>query len=179
MTHYNQVELNGLVRNLKFAGTASAAFLLLLNNGLEPAHAGWLNDVGKGINRTWLSITKNPVEVLPVCWGSPQDCRSKPGDAKAGTATPPATADASAGATSICVQSDGQEGLVIAWFYPLRPAQYQQSALLVLKNMKQCADHTIAGPFLAANVLTVQPSQWSETVFPNGTRLWMLRGRIL
>jgi hypothetical protein len=42
--------------------------------------AGWFDDhishpLGKGIAKTVESIGKDPIEVLPPCWGSPQDCR--------------------------------------------------------------------------------------------------------
>ncbi|UVK48482.1 hypothetical protein BPNPMPFG_007862 (plasmid) [Mesorhizobium sp. AR07] len=108
--------------------TAAGMFVLSMTSFLPAAHAAdwWSRNVapvGRGINKTFNSIVKNPGEILPVCWGSPQKCHSEnmPGDAKT---SPVADSDS---ATSICVQPDGQGG-AIAWFYPFRPAQYQQNA---------------------------------------------------
>lgn len=157
---------------------AAGIFLLSMTSFLPNAHADWWSrnvaPIGKGINKTFNSIVKNPVEVLPVCWGHPQDCRPEnmPGDAKT---TPVKTSDS---ATSICVQPDGQGG-AIAWFYPFRPEQYQQNGVLTVTNLQQCEERTISGPVLPANKLTIAPTGWTETVFPNGTKLWTMRGRIL
>ncbi|ESX91382.1 hypothetical protein [Mesorhizobium sp. LSHC412B00] len=160
---------------------AVAAYVIstaLFAAGLEPAHADWwskhIAPVGRGINKTFNSIVKNPGEILPVCWGHPQDCRAEnmPGDAK----TPPVKP--SDRATSICVQPDGQGG-AIAWFYPIRPAQYQQNAPVTVTNLQQCQERTISGPVMPANMLTIAPTGWTESVFSNGTTFWMLRGRIL
>jgi hypothetical protein len=40
-----------------------------------------------GIGNTAVSIVKNPAEILPVCWGSPQDCRD-PVTARKGSGNP-------------------------------------------------------------------------------------------
>ncbi|ESZ19999.1 hypothetical protein [Mesorhizobium sp. L2C084A000] len=160
------------------AVAAYAISAALFAASLEPAHADWwskhIAPVGKGINKTFNSIVKNPGEILPVCWGHPQDCRAEnmPGDAK----TPPVKP--SDRATSICVQPDGQGG-AIAWFYPIRPAQYQQNAPVTVTNLQQCQERTISGPVMPANMLTIAPTGWTESVFSNGTTFWMLRGRIL
>jgi hypothetical protein len=58
-----------------------------------PAHADWWSQhvapIGRSINKTFNSVVKNPIEAFPMCWGSPQDCRGKPGPVHAYVASAP------------------------------------------------------------------------------------------
>jgi hypothetical protein len=50
----------------------------------------------KGIGETAVSIGKNPVEILPVCWFSPQECRDDAKKKNATVTNPPTIYSASA-----------------------------------------------------------------------------------
>lgn len=83
------------MKSATIIAAAAVAVLGAATLAAGPAHADWWSrnvapigkainrvaiDFGKGLEKTVQAIAKNPVEILPVCWGAPQECRDPPGD---------------------------------------------------------------------------------------------------
>jgi hypothetical protein len=116
-------------------------------------------------------------ELLPPCWGHPQDCRDKnmPGDTKKAPQPSPLQ-QAMLKITSICVTP--YQGGVAAWFPYQPPPNYGKMEPFSLTNLKQCSNYQINDPVYQGSTMTVAPTGWSVTTYPNGSKIYMMNGRI-
>lgn len=77
--------------------------------------------------------------------------------------------------SSICVTP--YQGGVAAWF-SFQPPNYGSTAPFQLVNLKQCSSHQISDVPHQLNNMKVTPLGWSVTTYMNGSKIYMMNGRI-